>query len=465
MKYLLAHKEDSVGLLSIALNGRAFAHAILPEYLGIPPLKPQFCQFQRRHEEWFCEIENWVVISDAVERHINKTKDYSEKIMTKSREIGEKLYKHNYEVIDNEGGDLSKQWEIIFELFYQLCAIGLGAVMSDLEHHRFSNRLEKIISEKITQYSLPRTLGEYVSTLTYSTASTRSNESRQALQKLARSDSPDIESYLHAYGWLEFGHLGPALTREDVQRKIKAIPKRKRRPYSLATQKLYASELHLSPEERHLFQTARNFNSVKTYRTELMFLTFYALNKTLTKLSSTYNTPIEILRCLLPDEFIAACRNESIPKQEILKARYDFSVYIVETFHDTYILTEEKANEFVERHKPQEESLERFSEIRGNIASPGVVRGTVRILNHPSEMHKVNEGDILVASQTIPQLLPAMHRASAFVTDIGGITSHAAIVAREMKKPCIIGTKIATRVLKDGYVVEVDANQGIIRRL
>ena len=56
-----------------------------------------------------------------------------------------------------------------------------------------------------------------------------------------------------------------------------------------------------------------------------------------------------------------------------------------------------------------------------------------------------------------------MQRASAFVTDEGGITCHAAIVAREMRKPCIVGTRVATRVLKDGDIVEVDANSGIVR--
>jgi pyruvate,water dikinase len=64
---------------------------------------------------------------------------------------------------------------------------------------------------------------------------------------------------------------------------------------------------------------------------------------------------------------------------------------------------------------------------------------------------------------TTPDFMPAMERARAFVTDEGGITCHAGIVARELKKPCIIGTKIATQVLKDGDMVEVDADNGIIK--
>jgi pyruvate, water dikinase len=58
-----------------------------------------------------------------------------------------------------------------------------------------------------------------------------------------------------------------------------------------------------------------------------------------------------------------------------------------------------------------------------------------------------------------------MKKASAIITDEGGITSHAAIVSREMKKPCVIGTKIATKILKDGDLVEVDADRGIVNIL
>jgi pyruvate,water dikinase len=103
--------------------------------------------------------------------------------------------------------------------------------------------------------------------------------------------------------------------------------------------------------------------------------------------------------------------------------------------------------------------------IHGNVACPGKVTGKVRIVNTAKQMHKIKEGDILVATQTTPELLPAMKKAAAFVTDIGGITSHAAIVSREMNKPCVIGTKLATQVFKDGDMVEVDANKGIVRKL
>jgi pyruvate,water dikinase len=74
----------------------------------------------------------------------------------------------------------------------------------------------------------------------------------------------------------------------------------------------------------------------------------------------------------------------------------------------------------------------------------------------------LKDGEILVSPMTIPDFMPAMKKASAFVTDEGGILCHAAIVAREFGKPCVTGTKFATTILKDGDFVEVNANEGII---
>ncbi|MES2409367.1 MAG: PEP-utilizing enzyme [Patescibacteria group bacterium] len=98
--------------------------------------------------------------------------------------------------------------------------------------------------------------------------------------------------------------------------------------------------------------------------------------------------------------------------------------------------------------------------IKGQIAYKGIAKGIVRIILDPFKYKIFNDGDILVTGMTRPEYLSLMQKSGAFVTDAGGLLSHAAIVARELKKPCIIGTKIATKVLKGGDLVEVDANSG-----
>ncbi|MBU0536588.1 MAG: hypothetical protein KKE20_06490 [Nanoarchaeota archaeon] len=102
-------------------------------------------------------------------------------------------------------------------------------------------------------------------------------------------------------------------------------------------------------------------------------------------------------------------------------------------------------------------------DFRGLTACTGKAVGHVKILKSATEINKIEPGDILVAVMTRPDYVPAMKKAAAIVTDEGGITSHAAIVSRELGIPCIIGTKIATKVLKEGQLVEVNANHGWVK--
>ena len=104
-------------------------------------------------------------------------------------------------------------------------------------------------------------------------------------------------------------------------------------------------------------------------------------------------------------------------------------------------------------------------DIRGMVACKGKVTGRVSVVLQPSDFPKVKSGDVLVASMTRPDFSPIFSLVGAIVTNEGGVTCHAAIVSRELGVPCIIGTKIATQVLHDGDLVEVDADHGVVRVL
>lgn len=98
--------------------------------------------------------------------------------------------------------------------------------------------------------------------------------------------------------------------------------------------------------------------------------------------------------------------------------------------------------------------------LEGLAASPGVASGKVRIVKEPREIGKVRQGDILVAEMTNPDYVPAMKRAGGIVTDLGGRTSHAAIVSRELGVPAVVGTLHATKMLSSGEVITVDGQAG-----
>jgi pyruvate,water dikinase len=98
--------------------------------------------------------------------------------------------------------------------------------------------------------------------------------------------------------------------------------------------------------------------------------------------------------------------------------------------------------------------------LSGLAASPGIGAGKVKIVKEMSDLNKVNEGDVLVTKMTNPDMVVTMQKASAIVTDEGGLTAHAAIVSREMGIPCIVGTQDATTKLKEGEIITVDGFHG-----
>lgn len=158
---------------------------------------------------------------------------------------------------------------------------------------------------------------------------------------------------------------------------------------------------------------------------------------------------------------IEEVRDGKISSIEILKERERHYIYFNFEIHTNIsinALVKPKGINIVTEDVPAE-----TNEISGQIAMKGKVVGKVRLLKMKSEIPELQEGEILVTAMTTPDYLPAMNKAAAFITDEGGITCHAAIVAREIGKPCIIGTKIATSLLKTGDLVEVDADKGIVK--
>ena len=104
--------------------------------------------------------------------------------------------------------------------------------------------------------------------------------------------------------------------------------------------------------------------------------------------------------------------------------------------------------------------------LEGTGASAGKAEGRVKIIKDPTcSSCDFQEGDILVTKITNPAMIMILSKAAAIVTDIGGLTSHPAIVSRELGIPCVVGTEKATKVLKDGMNVRVDGEKGVIYKI
>ncbi len=103
------------------------------------------------------------------------------------------------------------------------------------------------------------------------------------------------------------------------------------------------------------------------------------------------------------------------------------------------------------------------SVLRGNAGSPGKVRGPAKVARSLAEATKLRQGDVLVAETTAPPWTPLFATAAAIVTDTGGILSHCAVVAREYRIPAVVGTGRATAEIRDGQILEVDGDAGLVR--
>ncbi len=220
-------------------------------------------------------------------------------------------------------------------------------------------------------------------------------------------------------------------------------------------------KLNIEDKWRKVFKGFGDFMVTKIYRRYGQMYALYRMEPLVRELARRLHISYMQSRFMLTKEIEEALIQGKVDR-EVLDSRTKFSVHYCEKdFEEVYIRNEaKKLSEQI-----QEEKIGDVDEMVGQTGCLGYAVGEVKQVIRPADMAKMNEGDILVSIATDPDIVPAMKKAAAFVTDQGGMTSHAAIVAREMNKPCVIGTKIATRVLQDGDYAEVDAHKGIVKKI
>lgn len=218
-------------------------------------------------------------------------------------------------------------------------------------------------------------------------------------------------------------------------------------------------KLNVSREHTMLFNAFGDFMVTKIYRRYAQIYAIYRMQPVLAEIAQRAGMTIMQARFLLKSEVCDFLTDGVIDRQS-LEARTQMCVYYTEKEKDR-IITGQDAEYLASC--VEQKNIGSVSELKGQTGCMGHAEGVVKIITRPSDMGKMNTGDILVSIATDPDIVPAMKKAAAIVTEQGGVTSHAAIVARELNIPCVIGTKIATRVLKDGDRVSVDANKGIVK--
>ena len=364
----------------------------------------------------------------------------------------------------------NKFWKLSLNRFTSSSVIDHFALGTD---EIIGDMLRKELKGKITKES------DFTKLFSIATAPVHQsfiNEAEADLLKIILGDSKEsVEEYQKRYYWSKNNYfiaqeLSVKYFKEEIKswkktgkdlreelEKIENTPK-----ISQEKKKEFFKNYKISPFLKNLLKISEDFTLWQDERKKATYFNIDIGSKILTEIGKRKGYELSDLRYALAGEITSILKNKK-PNKEDLQKREKGCVTIASRTGN-YIATGlelEKIKKIVLGDK----DFKDLKDFRGLSASLGIATGKVKIIKSATEVSKVNEGDILVAVMTRPDYVVAMKKAAAIVTNEGGITSHAAIISRELGIPCIIGTKIATEVLKDGDLVEVNANHGVVKIL
>jgi len=325
-------------------------------------------------------------------------------------------------------------------------------------------RLNDLIKEHCDLNKL-KNFTEIFTTLTASMEASFFNEKESDLSNVTDQESKN--KLLKKYAWVNSSYSGyKPYTEENLENDLRnlknpALAKKQLFDNKLAKQDLIRKH-NFNDEILAIVKLTDLFIKWQDQR-KVYTLSYVALrSKILYEIARRFKFDIKLLEYALTKE-LPMVLDKSL-SVDVLKKRRDSGVLFI---HKNGKLQETIVGNVAESFlaKLQISENNGASEIFGTVASKGKAVGKIRIVVSAKNINNVEDGEILVAPMTRPEHITGMKKASAIITDDGGITSHAAIISRELGIPCIIGTKIATQVLHDGDLVEVDADNGVVRIL
>ncbi|PIR74465.1 MAG: hypothetical protein COU35_02515 [Candidatus Magasanikbacteria bacterium CG10_big_fil_rev_8_21_14_0_10_47_10] len=344
----------------------------------------------------------------------------------------------------------------------------------------FHGNLTKKVKDYLTGIGVPKeTLNQTFVTLTQPTKKSLILIEQEDLLRIAQKmeQGEDIEEDLKAH-WQKYYYtkhlwVSGEYTVDDYKRQIQeALSSQKTAgellrklndDFERGKQEKDAlmGELGIAGEWRTILQAYGDFMVTKIYRRYAQLLAVHHMSPILREIAKRKFLTEKQIRFVMYSEMEHLIMHDRFD-ENILRERAKECVYYSERDHE-HVFTGESARDLI---ASLEEDIDTDTqELQGETGCVGQATGKVKIIIRADDMDKMETGDVLVSIATDPDIVPAMKKASAIVTNQGGVTSHAAIVSRELGIPCVIGTKIATKVLKDGDMVEVDADAGIVKKI
>ena len=285
-----------------------------------------------------------------------------------------------------------------------------------------------------------------------------------------------LNQHLEHYAWVGRSYMEePALTIQQLRNRLKKVSS-KNRPtklthlteilkHNLLLRKQLIKKYSLNKKIIQYADILQNAAFFKDFIRGLLAEVYYYSDKVFDELEKRTNLSREQIKSLTYEEFNDVFLKKKIPNFKLIKERLN-GIYLVlpNDSISAKVIYGKPASSFENKYL-LDKSLLYVKEFKGRAVSNGIVKGKVRVVYKWSEMEDFKKGEVLVVNNTNPSFVPYLHKAVAIIAAEGGVTVHAAIVAREMKIPCVIGISNVTRLLKTGQMIEVDANKGIVRKL
>ena len=208
----------------------------------------------------------------------------------------------------------------------------------------------------------------------------------------------------------------------------------------------------------------RWFMYIRTETIDHSMLVNGAYKAVFSSLSKIFSLPVEALLHMTYEEIISSLKKGdlTIPRDLVFdRTKNGYAFLITTPPHTSYFVAGKDVDRLHKFVIPDEKKKD-AKELKGQVAFKGQIHGVARVILDRRNAHELQEGEILVTTMTSPEFVPAMKISAGIITNEGGILCHAAIMSRELRRPCVIGTKIATDVIKTGQTITLNADDGII---
>lgn len=237
-----------------------------------------------------------------------------------------------------------------------------------------------------------------------------------------------------------------------------------RREASLEERSRLERDIGLDDDGISLFRTYAELGNTKVLRRRVQLHNFEFLDAMLRELAIRLDTCEAVFRFMTPEEVLGCIDRGRVDDEAHYRRRAESMTFVIHDGEEVLLIGEAS---LTCREAVVEVPIGAGGQLAGVPVSPGRARGraVLAVRNDESLRRRFRDGDVLVSVETDPDLVPVMRRASAIVTDQGGITSHAAILARELGVPCVTGVAGATSIVQEGDLLVVDAWRGTVEIL